>query len=66
MCFIEKEGEHQKSTKFLMMISEGKQALKAIANDECTEAKPILNRFEERYESDIKVLYCAIYYRGIS
>lgn len=49
-----------------MMISEGKQALKAIANDECTEAKPILNRFEERYESDIKVLYCAIYYRGIS
>lgn len=49
-----------------MMISEGKQALKATTDDECTEAKPILNRFEERYESDIKVLYCTIYYRGIS
>ena len=57
MSLLEKEKEYQESTTTLLSISERKHALEATTNDGCTEAKPILDKFEERYNSDIQVIF---------
>lgn len=48
--------EHKHSTITLLKITEKKQALKATTDDGCTEARPILDKFEDKYKLDIQVI----------